>query len=176
MRLTLKNGKTYKRASIACVKFFLTMVKYVQNFTLFCHKIDLCCDFRNLGGNTYGLWSFFSFFFCIIKKVFFEGPKKICFGSKFVLFISFCFPVQYCFFRGSAKKTNFGGMSFFFFWQSNFFLERLKKKLGGGGGQFFSNIIKKKNLYISVIFFGGQKKKFEWIKKNLLYGSLPHIN
>ena len=119
---------------------------------------------------------FFSFFFCIIKKVFFEGPKKICFGSKFVLFISFCFPVQYCFFRGSAKKTNFGGMSFFFFWQSNFFLERLKKKLGGGGGQFFSNIIKKKNLYISVIFFGGQKKKFEWIKKNLLYGSLPHIN
>ena len=49
-----RDGKTYKRASSACVHFFLHRIKYVLNFTLFCPKSDLCCNFTLHGGNTYG--------------------------------------------------------------------------------------------------------------------------
>ena len=38
----VRHGKTYKHASNACVKLFLARVKSVPNFTLYCHKIDLC--------------------------------------------------------------------------------------------------------------------------------------
>ena len=37
-----RDGKTYERASNACVNFFLALVKSVQNFTLFCRKNELC--------------------------------------------------------------------------------------------------------------------------------------
>ena len=37
--------KTYERASNAHVNFFLAHVKSVPNFTLFCRKNELCCDF-----------------------------------------------------------------------------------------------------------------------------------
>ena len=36
-----REGKTYKRASNACVNF----LKSVPNFTLFCCKSELCCNF-----------------------------------------------------------------------------------------------------------------------------------
>ena len=38
-------GKTFQRASNAGVNFFLAQVKCVPNFTLFCCKSELCCDF-----------------------------------------------------------------------------------------------------------------------------------
>ena len=44
-----RDGKTYKRASNACVNFFLGRVKYVPNFTLFCRKSELCRNFALLG-------------------------------------------------------------------------------------------------------------------------------
>ena len=39
----------YKRAFNTCVNFFLARVKYVRNFTLFCRKSELFCDFALLG-------------------------------------------------------------------------------------------------------------------------------
>ena len=40
-----RDGRKYERASNVCVKFFLARVKSVPNFTLFCCKNELCCDF-----------------------------------------------------------------------------------------------------------------------------------
>ena len=40
-----RDGKTYKRASNACVNFFLAWVNYEPNFTLFCRESELCCNF-----------------------------------------------------------------------------------------------------------------------------------
>ena len=48
-----RDGKTYKRASYACVNFFLGFVKYVPNFTLFCCKSELCRDFSFFLGINY---------------------------------------------------------------------------------------------------------------------------
>ena len=39
-----RDGKTYKRASNACVNFFIVLVKSVINSTLFCCKSEICCD------------------------------------------------------------------------------------------------------------------------------------
>ena len=44
-----RDGKTYKRASNACVNFFLGWVKYVPNLTLFCRISELSCDFALFG-------------------------------------------------------------------------------------------------------------------------------
>ena len=57
-------GKTYKRASNACVNFFLAWVKYVPNFTLFCRESELCCDFALLGVilMAFNLVSFYFYF------------------------------------------------------------------------------------------------------------------
>ena len=41
--------KMYKRASDACVNFFLACIKYVSSLMLFCRKSELCCDFVFLG-------------------------------------------------------------------------------------------------------------------------------
>ena len=41
--------KTYKRASNACVNFFIVWVKSVTKSTLFCRESELCCDFALLG-------------------------------------------------------------------------------------------------------------------------------
>ena len=43
--VTGRDGKTFQRASNAGVNFFLARVKWVPNFTLFCCKSELCCDF-----------------------------------------------------------------------------------------------------------------------------------
>ena len=40
-----RDGKTYERASNACVNFVLAWMKSVQNFTLFCCENELCRDF-----------------------------------------------------------------------------------------------------------------------------------
>ena len=40
--------KTYKRASNACVIFFLSRVKSVLNITVFCCKSEKCCNFAFL--------------------------------------------------------------------------------------------------------------------------------
>ena len=48
-RPPLRDGKTYKRASNACVSFFLGWVKSVPNFRLFCCESELCRDFGFLG-------------------------------------------------------------------------------------------------------------------------------
>ena len=40
-----RNGKTYERASNACVKNFLAWIKSVPNFTMFCRKNELCRNF-----------------------------------------------------------------------------------------------------------------------------------
>ena len=42
------DGKTYERASNACVNFFLVRVKYVPNFTVFCRESEKCCNFALL--------------------------------------------------------------------------------------------------------------------------------
>ena len=39
----------YKRASNPGAIFFLALVKYVSNFTLFSRESELCCDFALLG-------------------------------------------------------------------------------------------------------------------------------
>ena len=39
-----RDGKSYEHASNACVNFFLSRVKSVPNFTLFCRKNEV---FRN---------------------------------------------------------------------------------------------------------------------------------
>ena len=44
-----RDGKMYKLASNAGVNFFVARVKSVQNFTLFCHKSELCCYFALFG-------------------------------------------------------------------------------------------------------------------------------
>ena len=44
-----RDGKTYKRASNACVYFFIVWVKSVTNSTLFCHESELCCNFAFFG-------------------------------------------------------------------------------------------------------------------------------
>ena len=40
-----RGGKTYERASNACVNLFLALVKSFQIFTLFCCKNEFCCNF-----------------------------------------------------------------------------------------------------------------------------------
>ena len=40
-----RDGKTYERASNACINFFLAWVKSLPNFTLLCCKNELCRDF-----------------------------------------------------------------------------------------------------------------------------------
>ena len=44
-----RDGKTYKRASNACVNFFLAWVKSLPNLTLFCCKSYLCRNITLLG-------------------------------------------------------------------------------------------------------------------------------
>ena len=44
-----RDGKMFQRASNAGVNFFLARVKFVPNFTLFCHKSELCRDFALFG-------------------------------------------------------------------------------------------------------------------------------
>ena len=66
-RLTVilpRDGKTYKRASNACVNFFIAWVKYVLNFTLICCESELCCDFALLGVilMAFSLVSFYFYF------------------------------------------------------------------------------------------------------------------
>ena len=43
-------GKKNKRASNACVKFFLGWIKSVPKFTLFCRESKLCCELVFWGG------------------------------------------------------------------------------------------------------------------------------
>ena len=44
-----RDGKTFQRASNAGVNCFLPRVKCVPNFTLFCCKSELCCNFALFG-------------------------------------------------------------------------------------------------------------------------------
>ena len=44
-----RDGKMFQRASNAGLHFFLARVKFVPNFTLFCCKNELCCDFALFG-------------------------------------------------------------------------------------------------------------------------------
>ena len=44
-----RDGKTYERASNACVKMFIVWVKSVTNSTLFGRESELCCDFALFG-------------------------------------------------------------------------------------------------------------------------------
>ena len=55
----LGDGKTFKRASNACVNFFLARVKSVPNFTVFCCKSEGCRNF-----------AFFLYFFAGILWIF----------------------------------------------------------------------------------------------------------
>ena len=57
---------TFKRASKACVIYFLALVKYVPNFTLFCRESELCCNFSILGVIFLAFhWEIFTFIFKI---------------------------------------------------------------------------------------------------------------
>ena len=45
----VRDRKTFQRASNAGAFFFLARVKFVPNFTLFCRKSELGCNFALFG-------------------------------------------------------------------------------------------------------------------------------
>ena len=49
VKFELRDGKTYKRASNACVIFFFALVKSVPSLKLFCRQSELCHGFALFG-------------------------------------------------------------------------------------------------------------------------------
>ena len=63
-----RNANTYKRANNICVKKILSLVKSLQNFTLFCRESEQVCNFA------FFVWHFLQYFetLCYVFALF--GP------------------------------------------------------------------------------------------------------
>ena len=64
--LALTDGKTFQRESNAGVNCFLSPVKCVLSFMLFCCKSELCCDLR-FWGEFFLLFFYLLLYCCLIR-------------------------------------------------------------------------------------------------------------